>query len=369
MRELLTRLRERLSQEGIHQAVLSHPETLAHLSGFEHPFEDWPVADPFTAAPALLFVTQTEATLVVPQFYASRAESCPYPVVVTPTHDFIGTPPDAFAELAQKLLGIQLDEGPTGVEAGALPLRVADLLRARGVELVPVDTVVVDARRRKLPIEIEAIRRASRLADIVQQTVKDAAEPGMTEAELAGVAQTAMYREVGRRVPSVLVLTTGEATARGGDVPGERMLRQGDLLLADATPWIGGAWSDTANTVAIGKPTNEQRRIFDAVRGALEFAIELCRPGVTAGEIDREVRESLAAWGTPYTHHTGHGIGAAWNEPPLLIPESELVIEEEMVLSVEPGIYRPGWGGIRLEHVFVVRAGGNEILTQFEHTL
>jgi Xaa-Pro dipeptidase len=369
MKELLERLRERLAHEGIHQAVLSHPETLAHLTGFEHPFEDWPVADPFTAAPALLLVTRTQSTLVVPTFYASRANGCPCSVVVTPSHDFIGTPPDACVELGRTLAGIPLADGLTGVEAGWLPLRVADLLRARGAELVPVDTLVVEARCHKLPIEIEAIRQASRLADVVQQTVKDAAEPGITEAELAGIAQTAVYREAGRRVPIVLIVTTGTATAQGGDVPGERTVRPGDLILTDATPWIGGAWSDTANTVAIGKPTREQRRIFDAVRCALEFAIELCRPGAVAGDVDRRVRESLAAWGPPYSHHTGHGIGAAWNEPPLLIPKNEMVIDEDMVLSVEPGIYRLGWGGIRLEHVFVVRDGGNELLTQFEHTL
>jgi Xaa-Pro aminopeptidase len=216
---------------------------------------------------------------------------------------------------------------------------------------------------------VDAIRRASRLADVVQQAVKDEARPGLTEAEVAGLAQAAMYREAGRRVPAVLTVTAGEATGTGGDVAGARELCEGDLVLTDTSPWIGGAWSDTANAVVVGEPNAEQRRIFDAVRAALERAISLCRPGAVAGEVDRAVRESLSGWGPTYAHHTGHGVGASWCERPLIIAGSEDVIDEDMVLAVEPAIYREGWGGIRLEHVFVVRASGNEILTHFEHTL
>ncbi len=366
MTEVVDRLRGALARENLDQAVLSHPETLAHLAGFERPFEDWPVSDPFTAAPPLLVITPDEATLVVPTFYAGCAEVSPFSAVVARTHAFVGTPPDAWAEFEHAL---EVRPGRTGVEAAALPLRVAELLRARGAELVPVDRIVVEARRRKLPVEIDAIRRASRLADVVQQAVKDEAQPGRTEAELAGLAQAAMYREAGRRVPAILTVTTGEATCTGGDVAGPRALREGDLVLTDTSPWIGGAWSDTANAVVVGNPSAEQRRIFDAVRAALEHAISLCRPGAVAGEVDRAVRESLAEWGPTYAHHTGHGIGASWCEHPLLIPGSEDVIEADMVLAVEPAIYREDWGGIRLEHVFVVRASGNEILTSFEHTL
>jgi Xaa-Pro aminopeptidase len=367
--ELLDRLRGRLERKGLRQAVLCHPETLAHLAGFEQPFEDWPVADPFTAAPALLVVDPDGATLVAPTFYAGRAEPSPVTVVVTPSHAFVGTPPDAVAELERSLGEIDFAPGRIGVEARALPLRVADLLRSRGAELVPVDDDVLEARLRKLPFEIDAIRRASRLADVVQHTIKEAASPGQTEAELAGLAQAAMYRAAGRRVPAVLTVTAGEATGTGGDVAGARTIEEGDLVLTDTSPWIGGAWSDTANAIVVGRPTAEQQRVFDAVRRSLELAIGLCRPGAVGGKVDRKVRESLAEWGPTYAHHTGHGIGAAWSEPPLVIPGSEDRIEEDMVLAVEPAIYRRGWGGIRLEHVFVVRASGNEILTQFEHTL
>lgn len=105
------------------------------------------------------------------------------------------------------------------------------------------------------------------------------------------------------------------------------------------------------------------------MKRALHLGIEACRPGVVARDVDALVREALAEHGPTYPHHSGHGIGGAWAERPMITPYSDITIEEGMVLALEPAIYRQGWGGIRLEHTFHVRAGGNEILTAFEHTL
>ena len=200
--------------------------------------------------------------------------------------------------------------------------------------------------------------------------MKDHAAPGISEAELAGLAAAAMFREAGRRVPGILTVTTGaEATATGGGVATGRIVRSGDLVLTDTSPWIDGGWSDTANAVFVGEPDGPTRDRFDAVRRALHAGIALCRPGVVARDVDRSVRDMLAEHGPTYPHHTGHRIGAAWSEEPRITPYCDERLEEGMVLALEPAIYLPGWGGIRLEHVFVVGADGNEILTRFEHTL
>ena len=366
MRERLDRLRSALEREGLEQAVLSHPETVAHLAGYSHPAEDWPVANPFSAGPALLVVTPDAATLVVPDFHAGHAQECPFPVVAYRSYDY-EREPDPAGEFERTLRELDLDAGSVGVETLSLPLHVFSALETRSA--VPIDELVLEARRRKGPDEIEAIRRASRLADVVQQSIKDEARPGVTEAEVAGLAQAAMFREAGRRLPAILTVTAGEATATGGGEATERVVASGDLVLTDTSPWVGGFWSDSANAVVAGEPGAEQRRVFDAVRRALELAIDLCRPGAVARDVDRQVRESLAEFPQTYPHHTGHGIGAAWSEEPRLTPYDGRILEEEMVLAVEPAVYRPGSGGIRLEHVFVVRASGNEVLTQFEHTL
>lgn len=369
----LDTLRSALETGGHSQAVLSHPETLAHLGCFETPVEDWPVSNPFVAIPALLCLGPEETVLVVADFHVPDVRECGARVVGYRSYDFQRAPDPAGElrlALTQALDEAGIVDGPVGVEAGHLPCEVGDWLREAGRTPVACDAAVASSRRVASAPELDAIRRASRLADVVQQAVKDHAAAGVSEAELAGLAAAAMFREAGRRVPAILTVSTGAAaTATGGGVATERVVRQGDLVLTDTSPWIDGAWSDTANAVYIGTPDGETRRRFDAVRRALHEGIALCRPGAVANDVDRKVRDLLSEHGTTYSHHTGHGIGAAWSQEPRITPYNERRIEEGMVLALEPAIYEPGWGGIRLEHVFLVGASGNEILTRFEHTL
>jgi Xaa-Pro aminopeptidase len=369
----LDRVRAFLSEAGHPHAVLSHPETLAILGCFESPTEDWPVANPFVTVPALLYVCPDDAVLIVADFHSADVRISSARVVTYRSYDF-RRPPDPAGELRTALVAA-LDDGelgarPIGVEARHLPHTVADWLRQAGRTPVACDDVVADAGRAGADTDIEAIRRACRLADVVQQAVKDHAAPGVSEATLAGLAAAAMFREAGRRVPAILTVTTGAAaTATGGGVATARTIKAGDLVLTDTSPWIDGGWSDTANAVFVGDPDRVTRKRFDAVRRALHDGISLCRPGVVAKDVDRQVREMLAEHGPTYDHHSGHRIGAAWSEEPRITPYCEERLEEGMVLALEPAIYLPGWGGIRLEHVFRIGADGNEILTKFEHTL
>jgi Xaa-Pro aminopeptidase len=367
------RLRSALEAAGHSQAILSHPETLSYLGCFETPLEDWPVSNPFVAIPALLCLGPEDAVLVVADFHLTDVRECAARVAHYRSYDF-ENPPDPAGELwvalRRALDDAGIAPGPIGVEAMNLPCQIADWLQQSGRTPVACDMAVASARRAEPGPGLDAIRRACLLADVVQQTVKDQAAPGISEAELAGLAAAAMFREAGRRVPAILTVTTGAAaTATGGGVATARVVQPDDLVLTDTSPWIDGAWSDTANAVYVGAPDRETRRRFDAVRRALHEGISFCRPGAVARDVDRKVRELLSHHGPTYSHHTGHGIGAAWSEEPRITPYNDLRIEEGMVLALEPAIYQPGWGGIRLEHVFRVGANDNEILTRFEHTL
>jgi Xaa-Pro dipeptidase len=367
------RLRAALDAAGLSRAVLSHPETLAYLGCFETPVEDWPVSNPFVAVPALLCLGPEDAVLVVADFHVTDVRACDAQVVTYRSYDF-RSPPDPAGELRISLVAAldaaRIEPGPTGVEALNLPHEIAEWLHAAGRTPVACDTAVASSRQVAAAPGLDKILRACRLADVVQQAVKDHAAPGVSEAELAGLAAAAMFQEAGRRVPAILTVTAGaEATATGGGVATARVVQSGDLVLTDTSPWIDGAWSDTANAVFVGTPDSETLRRFDAVRRALHEGISLCRPGAVAKDVDRQVREMLAEHGPTYMHHTGHRIGAAWSEEPRITPYSDERIEEGMVLALEPAIYLSGWGGIRLEHVFVVGATDNEILTRFEHTL
>jgi Xaa-Pro dipeptidase len=360
-------LRAALDAAGHTQAVLSHPETLASLGCFETPAEDWPVSNPFVLVPALLCLGPGEAVLIAADFHGPDVRPSDARLVTYRSYDFQRAP-DPAGELRTALLAAledaHFERGPTGVEARHLPHVVAEWLRQSGRTPVSCDAAV------EVAPDLDAIKRACRLADVVQQAVKDHAEPGVSEAELAGLAAAAMAREAGKRVPGILTVTTGaEATATGGGVATARVVQSGDLVLTDTSPWIDGGWADTANAVFVGTPDEVTRDRFDAIRRALHDGIALCRPGVVAKDVDRQVREMLAESGPTYNHHTGHRIGAAWSEEPRITPYCEERFEEGMVLALEPAIYLPNWGGIRLEHTFLVGANGNEILTEFEHTL
>lgn len=363
----LDHLRAALDAAGHTQAVLSHPETLASLGCFETPDEDWPVSTPFVCVPALLCLGPADAILVVADFHTPDVRRSAARVMTYRSYDYERAP-DPAGELRVALLAALDDagfaQGPTGIEARHLPHAVADWLEQAGRAAVACDAAV------RVTPGLEAIKRACRLADVVQQAVKDHAAPGISEAELAGLAAAAMFREAGKRVPGILTVTTGaEATATGGGVATGRVVEAGDLVLTDTSPWVDGGWSDTANAVFVGTPDGATRNRFDAVRRALHDGIALCRPGIVAKDVDRRVRELLAEHGPTYNHHTGHRIGAAWSEEPRITPYCEERFDEGMVLALEPAIYLPGWGGIRLEHTFLVGANDNEILTRFEHTL
>ena len=153
-------------------------------------------------------------------------------------------------------------------------------------------------------------------------------------------------REAGRRVPAILTVTTGaERRRRAGELPPAASCSSGDLVLTDTSPWIDGAWSDSANAVFVGTPDREDAAGASTLSAArCTTGISLCRPGVVARDVDRQVRDLLAEHGPTYEHHTGHGIGATWSEEPRITPYSDVQLEEGMVLALEPAIYPPGLG-------------------------
>jgi Xaa-Pro aminopeptidase len=366
-----TRMLSALRRRDLDSAVLSHPETVANLAGYLEPVEDYPVAHPYVSDPALLVLSPTATVLVVADAYAALVEGIQADPILARSYDYLAEPDPLAGKseaLAEALARCGCTGGRLGVEPGWLPMRTADELRRLGFELCDVESDVVASRAVKLPVEIEALRAAAGLADVAQRTVKERAEPGVTEAELAGIAQAAMNRHARMRVPTFLNLTTGPASAAPPWEPTGRRILVGDIILTDVAPWCRGAWGDSANAVVMGPPDAEHRRVFDALRRALETGIAACRPGVEAREVDRVVREQLEPFGG-YPHHTGHALGASWSEEPRLAPYNTRRVEEGMVMAVEPSVYRAGWGGMRLEHMFLVKAGGNELLTKFEHTL
>jgi Xaa-Pro aminopeptidase len=169
---VVERLRSHLARVDVRQALISHPESVTHLSGFAEPIEDWPVANPFVGGPSLVALDRVGATLLIADFFDGHSRDARLPVRSYRSYD-IHTPPDPPRELERLVLNSGLEPGRLGVETSTLPARLAGALEAAGYELVPIDELVVESRRHKLPSEIEGIRRASELADIVQTAIAE----------------------------------------------------------------------------------------------------------------------------------------------------------------------------------------------------
>jgi Xaa-Pro dipeptidase len=355
------RLRASVSE----QAILSDPELIAYLVGFCTPLEDWPVGNPLAPLGSVLVIGDT-AVLVVANMYERSSTPRAPETLLYRAYD-ASSPPDPRHELELTLADAF---GRAGLRAGAVsvdptfPHFLTPLLDRQ--RLQPVSTEIEPALDEEL---VASVAHAARLADVAQATIAELVEPGRSEAELAGLALAAVAQAAGKRIPAILTVTSGPASGSRPGPASARVVEKDDLVLCDVAPWTEGAWADATTTVCAGRPSARQRKLFDAVRAALELAVELCTPGAVAREIDGAVRQSLGAAGPVYRHHTGHGLGARWWQEPIITSYSETRIEEGSVLAVEPGLYDPEVGGVRLEVTLRVRAGGNELLSKHEHRL
>jgi Xaa-Pro aminopeptidase len=211
------------------------------------------------------------------------------------------------------------------------------------------------ARMRKDPDEIALIEAAAELVAVGQAAAREAAGSGRTELDLWAAARTAMEKVARQPVEAVVDLMAGERTELVG-VPPSSHEATGPVLF-DLAPCRDGYWADSCATFATTEPSAALRRRHDAVRRALDRGIAAARPGVTAHQLDATLRETL-----DLPHHGGHGVGAAAQEPPWIVPGDETVLDEGMVVALEPGHYGDGFG-IRLEHLIAIEAGGARVLT------
>ncbi len=348
MREQVRRTNDVLGRAGVDAALLSSIPSVAYTAGYWPSWEMWPGYNPYVPEPAICCAwPDRDPVLLLPNYYQPYAEATAAKVEIFPTYSHT-TPLDQVEETA-KAVASQL--GPQvrrlGCELRTLPagLKAAVESRVSVAEWVDLASDFELARVVKLQDEIEAMQRAAAIADIIQSTVKERAEPGRREIDVANEAVAAAWDAAGKRLAILLQLSTGPATAAGGGwEPGARRIGEGDLICTDTAPWLDGYWSDTCNGVTAGEPTSRQREIFEIVNKALHAGIAAARPGTEARVVDEACRAVVREAGFDYAHHSGHGLGVAHTEPPRITPDSIEVIEEGMVLALEPGIYIDGWG-------------------------
>jgi Xaa-Pro aminopeptidase len=270
------------------------------------------------------------------------------------------------AVLGELLASAKSLRGKVGVEKNFLTVPLSSVLHEclPGAEFQPLDGAFDRLRAVKSPEEIEKILSTLALCDAAQAFVAAQIHPGMSEIELWGAMKAHLEVKAGSRLPLLADLVAGPRTAEIGGLPGEYRLQAGDAVIADIVPRLNGYWGDNAGTHFVDQPPAELKKIYTLVRSALRKGIEAVRPGLRAGDLDRLLRAEIEAHGYGvYPHHSGHGIGASFHEEPRLVPYNDLALEPGMIVAIEPGIYAPGVGGVRLEDVVLVTSDGCQVLT------
>lgn len=239
------------------------------------------------------------------------------------------------------------------------------------LEWVPLDKPVAALRGIKSAEEIASLEQATALAAVAFDDVLPLIRPGTRESDLALALEMAMRRRGGEEKAFPLIVASGPRGALPHGVASDKVINAGELVTIDFGVRCAGYHSDETVTVAVGNVSAEMLRIHETVLAAHDLAIAAVRPGVPLRQIDAVARDYIAAqgYGDRFGHGLGHGVGLEVHEFPTVSPRSEELACEGMVFTVEPGIYVPELGGVRIEDMVLVTADGSRRLTRLEKNL
>jgi Xaa-Pro aminopeptidase len=235
----------------------------------------------------------------------------------------------------------------------------------RQVKLKPKLSLIEELRARKDPDEIQKIRDAVQLGSSLFESAVSAIRPGISELAVAGELELQARRAGAEGMSFDTIVAGGARSALPHGRASAQPIPSNGFIILDYGVILAGYCSDMTRTVHVGPVSDKHRRMYDAVLAAQLASIEAVRPGVETGEVDRAGREKLkkAGYDTYFTHSTGHGVGIEVHELPRLAKGQNHQLEPGMVVTIEPGIYIPGEGGVRIEDMVLVTESGHEVLT------
>ncbi|EEI16711.1 aminopeptidase P family protein [Corynebacterium lipophiloflavum] len=263
-----------------------------------------------------------------------------------------------------------------GFEADYVSVAMLDRLTKacpEGVTLVPVRGVIEQIRLIKDGVELRGLTEAAQLAAQALTGLVESGElaAGRTERDIAADLEYRM-RLLGAERPSFdTIVASGPNSAMPHYSAGERTLADGDLVTIDFGMHRHGFNSDMTRTFVVGHATDFAREIYDIVLRAQLAGINAATPGTALVDVDKAAREIIedAGYGDYFTHSTGHGIGLEVHEAPAAAPTGKGVLEENMLLTIEPGIYVPGKGGVRIEDTLIITSGAPQVITEWDKAL
>lgn len=321
----------------------------------------------YTGSESYLLASPSGGWLVTDSRYSEQAEhECRHARVVRHR--------DPFPPYAEVIVGLARQHGlrRIGFEKAVLSYGQyeaiqGEAVKAGEVELIPTEGIVERLRMVKSPLEIEFIRTACRQGDEALQAVLGELHPGMSELELARKLEYCIARVGGEGPAFPTIVAFGARASQPHAVPSpERELAKGELVLIDFGVVHRGYCSDMTRTLIFGQASARQKEVYATVLEAQRRGIEAMRGGISGRAPDAASREYVAARGFPeFQYGVGHGVGLEVHEQPFMSRKSQETLAPGMVITCEPGIYLPDWGGVRIEDVVLVGESGPDCLTKF----
>lgn len=353
------RLLERLNDRSFSGIFISQPENRRYLSGFKP-------ADPqLNESSGFLIIGNGLAILGTDPRFEGEAQTQAkgfYPFIYRKGLE------TSWPEIQGQLKTI----GSLAFEGQSLSFhtyqRLKKLMRSKGnlISFRPTYQVVEELRAQKDRQEIEAISRALRITEEAFQEVLKILRPGKTEKEIAWQVKQWIHLKGGDDLAFEPIVAAGPNAALPHAEPSEREIRKGEPILFDFGSKWRGYCSDLSRTVFLGRPTDRFKEVYSLVRQAQLQAEKGIRAGLTTAEADALARSVIekGGYGKYFKHSLGHGVGLATHELPSLSPIKATPLLPGMVVTLEPGIYLPGWGGVRLEDMAVIQKKGARLLNQ-----
>ena len=349
----ITSLRERLTTEGLDGLLVTDPHNRRYLSGF-------------SGSAGMLLVTSDRAALATDFRYWEQAASQTHDIEIFKQEGSLSAwLPELLAGLGGKRIGYEAGYVSVALHK-QLREAIAGMPTGDRVSLVQSEGLVEGLRAVKDEAEKQALERAVRLGDEAFAAVSILVEPGWTEQRVAWEIERYAREHGAEGLSFPTIVGGGPWSAMPHAYPRDEPLREGEPIVIDMGVIVAGYCSDMTRTIVLGKPDAQFGAVYEIVLMAQETAEATIEAGMT-GEAAHMIAQAIiaeAGHGERFGHGLGHGVGLEVHEHPRVSSTSEDVIEEGMVITIEPGIYIPGWGGVRIEDQGVIEDGKLRVFTQ-----
>lgn len=347
----LQNLRQKLVEKELDAIFVSQPENRYYLSGFD-------------GSAGFLLITAQDAILATDFRYIEQVKrQAPDYKIFQITNNMVDWFPELIAELNLPKLGFEARH-----ITFALYRQLSDIIdkRQSPLKLIPLDGLVESLRAVKEPEEIELISKAAEISDNAFQYIENLIHTGMSEKEVAWEIEKFMRENGSQVVPFDIIVASGPNSALPHAKPSQRTIQAGEPVLFDIGARVDGYSSDLSRTICFGTADETFKKVYDVVLGAQLSALAIIKESMTGEQVDSLARTVIAeaGYGEAFGHALGHGVGLASHESPRLGPGSAELLTSGMVFTVEPGVYLPGWGGIRIEDLVVIENGQVRVISK-----